>query len=91
LEKRDLRKFNKNLDFLLTQHYLPCETFDAYRKMLLKLYRKPTFYYFELQRFKHKIFLRKIMIFLRSFLDICADYSLKFFQVLNPNILWLII
>lgn len=32
------------IDFLLTQHYKPYETFDTYRKLLFQLYGKPTFH-----------------------------------------------
>jgi hypothetical protein len=36
------------IDFLLQMHYQPYETFDNYRKLLLKLYGKPTFHHLEL-------------------------------------------
>ena len=36
------------IDFLLQMHYKPYETFDAYRKLLLKLYGKPTFHHLDL-------------------------------------------
>ncbi|MDX1904336.1 MAG: hypothetical protein SFU27_09285 [Thermonemataceae bacterium] len=36
------------IDFLLESHLYPYETFDAYRKLLAKLFGKPTFYHLEL-------------------------------------------
>lgn len=33
------------IDFLLQMHYKPYETFDSYRKLLIKLYGKPTFHH----------------------------------------------